>query len=139
MTRKYYHLWSEVVNFSNLLRAFRRAAKGKRSKAQVAAFEFNLESQLLKLKADLEGGDYQPGNYASFLIHDPKRRLISAAPFCDRVIHHALMNVIEPLFERQFIFDSYANRRGKGRRDRQAVADFEFNLWKAFLCQAERT
>ena len=57
---------------------------------------------------------YQPGPYASFPIHDPKRRLISAAPFRDRVVHHALVNVIEPLFERRFIYDTYANRKGKG-------------------------
>ena len=57
---------------------------------------------------------YQPGSYQSFYIHEPKRRLISAAPFRDRVVHHALCNVIEPIFERSFIFDSYANRLGKG-------------------------
>ena len=57
---------------------------------------------------------YQPGAYTNFQIHDPKQRLISAAPFRDRVIHHALCNVIEPLFERTFIADSYANRVGKG-------------------------
>ena len=50
--------------------------------------------------------------YRSFLVHDPKRRLISAAPFRDRVVHHALMNVIGPLLERSFIDDSYANRVG---------------------------
>jgi retron-type reverse transcriptase len=57
---------------------------------------------------------YQPGAYHSFHIHDPKKRLISAAPFRDRVVHHALCNLIEPVFERSFIYDSYANRVGKG-------------------------
>ena len=57
---------------------------------------------------------YRPGPYASFNIHEPKRRLISAAPFRDRVVHHALCNVIEPAFERSFIDHSYANRVGKG-------------------------
>ncbi|MCL4299466.1 MAG: reverse transcriptase/maturase family protein [Anaerolineae bacterium] len=57
---------------------------------------------------------YRPGPYASFYIHEPKRRLISAAPFRDRVVHHALCNLIEPIFERSFIADSYANRLGKG-------------------------
>ena len=55
-----------------------------------------------------------PGGYRSFTVHDPKRRRISAAPFRDRVAHHALMNIIGPLFERQFIYDTYANRVGKG-------------------------
>ena len=67
----------------------------------------------------LQGGarltvSYQPGAYVHFMIHDPKRRLVSAAPFRDRVVHHALCNVIEPFFEQQFIADSYANRVGKG-------------------------
>jgi hypothetical protein len=62
----------------------------------------------------LQAEQYRPGPYHSFYIHDPKRRLISAAPFRDRVVHHALINVIEPLWERRFIFDSYANRVGKG-------------------------
>ena len=57
---------------------------------------------------------YRPGGYQSFHIHEPKRRLISAAPFRDRVVHHALCNVIEPVLERSFIFDTYANRKGKG-------------------------
>ena len=57
---------------------------------------------------------YRPGPYRHFFIHEGKRRKISAAPFRDRVVHHALCNVIEPAFERRFIFDSYANRVGKG-------------------------
>jgi RNA-directed DNA polymerase len=57
---------------------------------------------------------YQPGPYHSFFIHDPKKRLISAAPFRDRVVHHALYRVIEPIWERRFIHDSYANRVEKG-------------------------
>lgn len=59
-------------------------------------------------------GTYQPGAYRHFVIHEPKRRKISAAPFRDRVVHHALCNVIEPLFESRFYEHSYANRVGKG-------------------------
>ncbi len=66
------------------------------------------------MQAELEDGSYRPGAYRSFYIRDPKRRLISAAPFRDRVAHHALCNVIGPIFERTFIGDSYANRVGKG-------------------------
>ncbi len=68
----------------------------------------------MALQAELLAGTYHPGPYHSFYIHEPKRRLISAAPFRDRVVHHALCNLIEPIFERRFIFDSYANRVGKG-------------------------
>ena len=66
------------------------------------------------MQDELRAQTYQPGKYHSFYIHEPKRRLISAAPFRDRVVHHALCNVIEPLFESRFIHDSYANRAGKG-------------------------
>lgn len=114
MAKTYDHLWPEIVSFSNLLLAFRKAAKGKRGKAEVAEFEFHLEPNLFELQEALGKGDYLPGTYTSFYIHDPKKRLISAAPFRDRVVHHALCNVIEPIFERKFIFDTYANRVGKG-------------------------
>ncbi len=94
--------------------AYQHAAKGKRGRPEVAAFEYRLEDNLAYLRRELLNHDYRPGCYQSFYIHDPKKRLISAAPFRDRVIHHALCNIIEPVFERGFIADSYANRRGKG-------------------------
>lgn len=114
MGRRYPHLWLEVIAFKNLWLAFKKAARGKRSRPAAAGFEFNLEQNLVALSEELRQGLYWPGEYASFYIHDPKRRLISAAPFRDRVVHHALCNVLEPIFERKFIFDSYANRLGKG-------------------------
>lgn len=80
----------------------------------MAAFEHRLEDNLLQLRAELQDESYRPCSYESFYIHDPKRRLISAAPFPDRVVHHALCNVIESIFERSFVPDSYANRIGRG-------------------------
>ena len=112
--RSYKHLYPQVCSWENLHRAWRKARKGKRGREPAATFEFNLETNLLQLQRELREHTYRPGAYASFYIHDPKRRLISAAPFRDRVVHHALCNVIEPLFERRFIYDSYANRKGKG-------------------------
>jgi retron-type reverse transcriptase len=103
-----------MVSFDNLYLAFKKAARGKRSKPDVAAFEFHLEPNLLELQERLRAGVYQPGGYHSFYIHDPKRRLISAADFCDRVVHHALVNILQPIYERKFIHDTYANRVGKG-------------------------
>jgi retron-type reverse transcriptase len=94
--------------------AHRKAARGKRGKRAAAGFEYRLADHLLELQHELATGTYRPGPYYSFYIHDPKHRLISAAPFRDRVVHHALCNVIEPIFERSFIYDSYANRVGKG-------------------------
>ncbi|MGB8648000.1 MAG: reverse transcriptase domain-containing protein [Anaerolineae bacterium] len=106
--------YNALCTWDNLLWAYQKASRGKRGGAQVAAFEHRLEDNLLDLRRELLDQSYRPGRYTSFYIHDPKRRLISAAPFRDRVVHHALCNLIEPSFERSFIFDSYANRIRKG-------------------------
>lgn len=103
-----------MVTWPNLLLAYRKAARGKRGRQPAAAFEFRLADELLALQFELDNGTYRPGPYHHFTIHEPKRRKISAAPFRDRVVHHALCNIIEPLFERRFYRHSYANRIGKG-------------------------
>jgi len=107
-------MYRRLCSWDNLQLAYRKASKGKRGQPNVAAFEHRLEDNLLRLQAELLAFHYTPGAYHSFYIHEPKRRLISAAPFRDRVVHHALCNLIEPVFERSFITDSYANRVGKG-------------------------
>jgi retron-type reverse transcriptase len=112
--KTYRNLYPQVYDFENLYLAYRKARRGKRGKAPAASFERRQEDELLALQAELQGQTYTPGPYASFYIHEPKRRLISAAPFRDRVVHHALCRVIEPIWERRFIHDSYANRVGKG-------------------------
>ena len=112
--KTYRHLYPQVWDWENLYLAWRKARKGKRGLEPAATFEYNLEANLPRLLRELRDKTYRPSPYTSFYIHDPKRRLISAALFRDRVVHHALCNVIEPLFERRFIFDSYANRTGKG-------------------------
>ena len=114
MAKQYTDLFDELTSFSNLFLAYRKAARGKRGQAAVAGFEFDLEGQLLQLQRELRGHTYRPGPYRSFYLREAKRRWVSAAPFRDRVVHHALCNAIEPLFERTFIGDSYANRVGKG-------------------------
>lgn len=108
------NLYPQIWDWGNLYLAYRWARKGKRGKVPVADFEFRQEDNLVALQEELQTKTYIPGPYHSFYIHEPKRRLISAAPFRDRVVHHALCQVIEPLFERRFIYDSYANRVGKG-------------------------
>lgn len=108
------NLYDAVCSFENLLEAAKKVQKGKRRQANVARFNVNLENELIMLQHELLGKTYQPGSYNEFLIYEPKKRTISAAPYRDRVVHHALCNVIAPLFERTFIFDSYANRLGKG-------------------------
>ncbi|MCA9938636.1 MAG: RNA-directed DNA polymerase [Anaerolineales bacterium] len=107
-------LFHALCSWDNLLQAYQQASRRKRGRGDVAAFEYRLEDNLHDLQQELRARTYTPGRYNSFFIHEPKRRLISAAPFRDRVVHHALCNVIEPIFERAFIYDSYANRVGKG-------------------------
>lgn len=112
--KTYKNLYPQIYNFSNLYAAFRAARKGKRTRPAVALFEFELESNLLGLERDLRDQTYRPGAYTNFYIQQPKRRLISAAPFRDRVVHHALHQIIEPVWEARFIHHSYACRTGKG-------------------------
>ena len=107
-------MYGQLCAWSNLLLAWRKARKGKRGKPPAAHFEEMAADNLLALQAALQNRTYMPGTYSSFRIREPKRRLISAAPFRDRVVHHALCNVIEPIYERRFIHDSYANRVGRG-------------------------
>ncbi len=107
-------MFDSIVAWDNLWLAYHKAAKGKRGKASAARFEHRVADRLLALQRDLKAGTYEPGAYTHFTIHEPKRRKISAAPFRDRVVHHALCNIIEPHFERRFIANSYANRVGKG-------------------------
>ena len=82
--------------------------------ARRARFFFHLERELLRLHEELASKTYRPGPYRTFTIYEGKTRQISAAPFRDRVVHHALTGVLEPIFERSFILDSYACRKGKG-------------------------
>jgi hypothetical protein len=107
-------IFEQVVAFDNLLLAFRKARRGKRRCPPVAGFELRLEQELLALQRELLTGGYHPGGYRLFTIYERKPRLIAAAPFRDRVVHHALLNVIEPVIDRRFIADSYACRTGKG-------------------------
>lgn len=107
-------MYASICAWDNLWLAHRKAARGKRGKRSAATFEFQLADQLIELRRELVAMTYQPGAYVHFTIHEPKRRKISAAPFRDRVVHHALCNVIEPQFEARFHPHSYANRRGKG-------------------------
>jgi len=112
--KSYSNLYPQIYDFENLQAAYQRARRGKAQTAEMYEYNFNLEENLWDLHEALVIGSYQPGAYRHFHIYEPKRRKVSAAPFRDRVVHHALCRVIEPLFERCFIHDSYANRVGKG-------------------------
>ena len=112
--KRHHGLFANITTFRNLLSATDKAALGKRDKPAVAKFLYYLEPELFRLEDELNAGTYQPGDYFVFDIRDPKPRRICAAPFRDRVVHHAVCNVLEPIFEKRLIFDSYACRTGKG-------------------------
>lgn len=107
-------LYRHVTTFENLLAAARQAQRQKRYRDPVLAFNDNIERELLQLQRELQTQTYHPGEYKTFEIYEPKRRVISAAPYRDRVVHHALCNIIVPIFDRTFIATTYANRRGYG-------------------------
>ena len=114
MAHTHYGIWPQLVSWENLLRAYQRCRRRKRNKPAAVAFDFDWESHLSHIRRECIEGSYRPGGYRHFFITDPKPRKISAAPFRDRVVHHALVQLLEPIFEPGFIFDSYACRRGKG-------------------------
>lgn len=112
--KRHGNLWPQIITFENLLLAARKAQKNKRFTQPVLEFNENLERNLIQLQTELQEQTYKPGEYRHFYVYDPKKRLISAAPYRDRVVHHALCNKISPLLERSFIDTSYANRIGYG-------------------------
>ena len=114
MAKRYGGLMGALCEFSHLVRAFWRARKGSGLTWESAAFEFFLEKELLGLQKLIREGTYQPANYQYFRIYEPKERLISVAPFRDRVVHHAVVAILEPIYERCFFYHSYATRKHKG-------------------------
>ncbi len=108
-------LFDQIADRENLRLAVHKALLGKRSKADARAFVARLDDQVDALRVSLLRGDVTVGQYHQFTIFDPKERLITAPCFRERVLHHAIMNVCEPVFERRLIDDTFACRRGKGR------------------------
>jgi retron-type reverse transcriptase len=114
MPKKYNNLWNTVASFENLVLSFSAASKGKKERVSVLKFKSQLEENIINIQNNLIWKTWRPGEYRSFFVYEPKHRLVQAPCFEDRVVHHALIDVIEPLFDKKFIKDSYACRRGKG-------------------------
>jgi retron-type reverse transcriptase len=112
--KTYKHLYERIVSFENLLAAYKTFRKGKRFKDDVLKFEYNYESELFKLQEELIGHSYAPLPPRRFFIYEPKKREIVAACVRDRVVHHALCRVVEPIFNKRLIYDTYACIAGKG-------------------------
>ncbi|MBI2930136.1 MAG: group II intron reverse transcriptase domain-containing protein [Planctomycetes bacterium] len=134
--KRFRDLWPQVTSWENLLNAAEMAARGKRFRPDVAAFLGRREEEVTRLRHELLTETYRPGEYRRFVIREAKPRLISAAPFRDRVVHHALCRVLEPIWERRFIFDSYACRSDKGMH---AAADRyqEFSRRAPYVLQCD--
>lgn len=107
-------LFAKIIDFENLYEAWDAARKGKRYRAEVMKFSSNLESNLIDIQNHLIYGTYRVGRYRPFFVYEPKKRLVMALPFRDRVVQWAIYRQLFPLIEKQFIEDSYACRKGKG-------------------------
>ncbi|MFA5780598.1 MAG: reverse transcriptase domain-containing protein [Elusimicrobiota bacterium] len=107
-------VFSKITEFKNILLAAKLAQRRKREHLSVCKFNFYLENELLKLKEEIMSGTYKPGSYHHFTIYEPKIRDIGVSLYRDRVVHHILCNVLEPIIDRRFIYDSYACRKNKG-------------------------
>ncbi|WP_304225403.1 reverse transcriptase/maturase family protein [Gracilinema caldarium] len=122
-------MYELVYDYKNLYDAYLKARKQKRYRRDVLQFSYTLEENLIELQNELIWKTYKVGPYHPFVIYEPKKRQIFALPFRDRVVQHALNAVIEPIFERCMIYDSYACRRGKGTH--QAARRMAYFLGKS--------
>jgi RNA-directed DNA polymerase len=107
-------VFEKITSFENLLSAYYGARKNKRHKRRLQQFELDFEDRLVNIRQCLQDGRYSPKKYHRFLVYEPKTRQISAPAFVDRIVHHAIVSVIEPVFEAKFIENTFACRAGKG-------------------------
>lgn len=121
--KTYKKLYKKVCSLDNLNSAFKKAKKGKSKKDYVISFELNLKENLECLKQDLINKNYKPHSLKKFIIRDPKLRTIHASIFRDRIVHHAIINILNPIYEKIFIYDSFASRKNKGSHN--AIKRFE--------------
>jgi len=114
MAKTYQNLWPQIIDWPTLVAAWERTARGRRRQRDVIAFHANLEPNLIAIQESLIHKTYQTGPYHRFFVYEPKKREIASLPLKDRVVQHALVSVIEPIFEAGFIDQSFACRTGKG-------------------------
>ncbi|MBU0894782.1 MAG: helix-turn-helix domain-containing protein [Nanoarchaeota archaeon] len=107
-------MYNQLCSYENLLLAYKKARKGKTKRRYVKRFEEDLINKIKLLREELQFLTYKPHRLKVFILREPKTRKISKSAFRDRVIHHALCNLIVPIFEKSFIYDSHANQIGKG-------------------------
>lgn len=108
------NLYEQIIDYENLWNAYLNARKNKRFRGDVLEFTHNVEENLIQIQNELIHKTYKVGKYREFYVYDPKKRLIMALPFKDRVVQWVIYRIIEPILDKQFIYDSYACRKGKG-------------------------
>ena len=114
MMKRTKSLFNQITSYENVRLAWIKARKGKMDKPAVKNFTRHVNENLIKIQQNLKSNPPVLSKYTQFKIFDPKERVISVVPFLDRVMHHAIMNVLESVFERQFIYHTYACRKDKG-------------------------
>jgi retron-type reverse transcriptase len=132
--KPYKHIYKQVCDFENLYEAYKKASLGKRFRNEVLAYSANLEENLLDLRRELLSGEYQMGNYREFFVYEPKKRLIMAIPFRDRIVQWAIYRVVNPLILNGYIADSFACINGRGIHS--AVKRIQY--WAALLDKGEK-
>lgn len=125
------NVYEKIICEDSLLHGYKLALKGNSKSKTAMEFYFNAEKYIQELHEELETGCYLPGELFSFKIFDPKERIISAAPFRDRVVHQAICVELEPFFEKKFIFHTFACRKNKGTHKAiiQAQKYIKKNKW----------
>ena len=126
-------LYQQIYDLENVYKASKKAMKGKKSKPHIAKWWLNEDANVLNIHNELKDKSYNFGRYTEFIINDRVQRKISAAPFKDRVTHHAITNILEPIFEKSFIYDSYSNRKYKGVSNGLKRAKYFSNKFKYIL------
>ena len=113
--KRHGNLYPQIVQYDNIILAYEKARKGKRWQDTIKRFEKHLEDNILKIQEALINKTFTTSPYTMMTIHEPKKRIIYKLPFNpDRIVHHALMNILEQIWSGLFLSDSYACRRGYG-------------------------
>ena len=115
MGKRYKNLLEQITNIDNIRLAYKKAVKGgNRYTVSHLRFKENLEANLYLIQEQIKHDIYKHGEYHTFKVYEPKERVISSLPFKDRVVQHAINNIVEPIFEKGFYKTSYACRKNKG-------------------------
>lgn len=103
-------IFHKIISLENLFLSWQEFRRGRRNKSDIQKFEYKLEDNIFQLHQELKTRTYKYSNYKSFYIQDPKLRRIHKACVKDRVLHHAVFRILYPIFDKNFIFDSYSCR-----------------------------